>query len=562
MRRACLWLLLFIAGTATADERILSYHSDILIRADGWMEVAETIRVRAEGNQIRRGIYRDYPTDYEDRFGNDFEVLYEPKSVTRNGLPETFNSEKYRNGVRTYFGKSDRFLESGEHTYVFRYEAGRMLGFFPDKDELWWNVSGDGWAFPIDQASATVTLGFDAPPGSIEIAAWQGPYGSTEAASAYLGESGRPEFRATRQLGLNENFSISVRWAKGFVLEPSGLQKFIWLLSDNVNFLVALAGLTAMLGYYIPVWQKYGKDPEPGVVFTRYEPPGGFSPASLRYIENMGYDNETMTAGVVSLAVKGYLRIENDGDEYTLHRLDPGHGAPELATGEKELHDALFFGQDSVILIDENHEIIGGAKEAHERSLRFDYYRKYFITNAALNFPPLILGLASSVIALFLGAGFFVFIIIALMVVTLIVFAIILKRPTGAGRALLDESAGFREYLEFAEKDDLNLRNPPEKTPRLFEQYLPFALALGVEQQWAEQFARIFASLQGPNGTAWQPAWYSGSWNSFNLGKATSSMSNSLGGAISSSVTPPGSSSSGGGGFSGGGGGGGGGGGW
>ena len=234
-----------------------------------------------------------------------------------------------------------------------------------------------------------------------------------------------------------------------------------------------------------------------------------------------------------------------------------------LATGEKELHDALFFGQNSVILIDENHEIIGGAKEAHERSLKFDYYRKYFITNAALNFPPLILGLASSVIALFLGAGFFVFVIIALMVVTLIVFAIILKRPTGAGRALLDESAGFREYLEFAEKDDLNLRNPPEKTPRLFEQYLPFALALGVEQQWAEQFARIFANLQGPNGTAWQPAWYSGSWNSFNLSKATSSMSSALGGAISSSVTPPGSSSSGGGGgFSGGGGGGGGGGGW
>jgi uncharacterized membrane protein len=30
--------------------------------------------------------------------------------------------------------------------------------------------------------------------------------------------------------------------------------------------------------------------------------------------------------------------------------------------------------------------------------------------------------------------------------------------------------------------------NPPEKTPELLERYLPYALALGVQQEWAEQF--------------------------------------------------------------------------
>jgi len=107
------------------------------------------------------------------------------------------------------------------------------------------------------------------------------------------------------------------------------------------------------------------------------------------------------------------------------------------------------------------------------------------------------------------------------------------------------------------------LRIPPDKTPQLLEQYLPFALALGVEQQWAERFTSVFANISGPGGTPYQPAWYNGSWNSLNLSSNTANLSSGLGGAISSSVSAPGSSSgSGGGGSSGGGGGGGGGGGW
>jgi hypothetical protein len=561
----CRWLciLFLVSCVASADERILSYHSDILVRDDGWIEVTETIRIRAEGSQIRRGIYRDYPTDYTDKFGNDVKMLYEPRSLLRNGSAEPFNSEKYGNGVRTYFGSSDRLLEPGEHTYVYRYDAGRMLGFFPDKDELWWNVTGLGWAFPIDKASASVTLGFEVPFDSLELGSWQGPYQSSETGRTDLSESGQALFGTTRQMGIGENFSVTLRWPKGHVPEPSGLQKFIWVLADNLNLLTPLAGLAAIFGYYIPVWQNYGKDPVPGVILTRYEPPKGFSPASLRYIENMGYDNETMTVGVVSLAVKGYLRINEEDGEHTLQRLDPGDNPPALATGEAALYEELFRKRDLVVLKDENHEIIGGARTAHERSLKFDYHKKYFKTNGLLNLPPLLIMTISAMVALSFGPSFLVIATIALMVVTTIAFAILLKRPTASGRRLMDDSAGFAEFLEIAEKDEMNLRNPPEKTPQLFEQYLPFALALGVEQEWAERFARIFASLRGPNDTTWHPAWYNGSWDNIDLSVSTASMSSSLGGAISSSASPPGSSSSGGGGgFSGGGGGGGGGGGW
>ena len=558
--RALLFGLL-VATSTLADERILSYHADVLVRSDAWIEVTETIAVRAEGRQIRRGIYRDYPTRYEDRFGNNVEVDYEPQSVMRNGSPEPWFSEDHRNGVRTYFGESDRMLQPGEHTYEYRYRAGRMLGFFDDQDELLWNVTGNGWGYPIDRASATVRFDFEVSPGSVQLGAWQGRYGSTEIAGTSASNGYR--FEATRPLRSREGLTILVGWPKGLVTEPSDLQRFIWLLSDNLNLLVALAGLVAILAYYIPAWRGHGRDPEPGVIFTRYEPPEGFSPASLRYIDNMGYDNATMTAGVVSLAVKGYLKIDADGKEHSLHRIDPGPDAPALATGEQELYDALFRGRRHVTLVDDNHTVIGAARKAHEASLKRDYHKRYFVTNGLLNLPPLLIAIITVMASFMIRPAVAAMLVGFAMLVVIGIFAVLLKRPTRLGRALLDESAGFTEYLQIAEKDEMNLRNPPEKTPELFERYLPFALALGVEQEWAERFARIFASIRGPNDTAYHPAWYNGTWNNVSLAETTSSLSSNLGTAISSSVSPPGSSSgSGGGGFSGGGGGGGGGGGW
>jgi uncharacterized membrane protein len=182
-----------------------------------------------------------------------------------------------------------------------------------------------------------------------------------------------------------------------------------------------------------------------------------------------------------------------------------------------------------------------------------------------MNLPALLIALVAAIVATHTGSGPtpLVAVIIGVMIVVIVVFAILMKQPTGLGRKLLDEMDGFKEYLEIAEKDELNLRNPPEKTPALFEKYLPFALALGVEQKWSERFARILAELRAPDGSPYHPAWYHGSWNNLNSGLSASTLASSLGGAISSSVSAPGSSSgSGGGGSSGGGGGGGGGGGW
>ena len=142
---------------------------------------------------------------------------------------------------------------------------------------------------------------------------------------------------------------------------------------------------------------------------------------------------------------------------------------------------ALFANGDSVQLTQDNHELLGNAKSAHQKSLRKDYSRRYFRWNWGFNIPGVLIAALSMIIALRYGASLYVFVVGLLMLLMIGSFFVLMRAPTIRGRKLLDEMLGFKDYLEVAERDELNLRNPPEKTPQLFEAYLPFALALGSE---------------------------------------------------------------------------------
>lgn len=125
-------LLSILAGypPAFAEERISLFHSDIVIAEDGSMVVEETIQVNAEGDRIQRGIYRDFPTRYKDRFGNTVKVDFEVLGVSRDGGEEKWHTEKQSNGVRIYAGDAATLIEPGVHTYHLRYHTNRQLGFF------------------------------------------------------------------------------------------------------------------------------------------------------------------------------------------------------------------------------------------------------------------------------------------------------------------------------------------------------------------------------------------------------------------------------------------------
>ncbi len=520
--------------------------------------------MRAEGQSIRRGIYRDFPTDYKDRLGNRVQIEFELLGVRRDGSPEPHHSERRANGVRVYAGSADVLLDPGAYEYEIRYRTTRMLGFFDDHDELYWNVTGNGWDFRDRRGQR-----HDHPARGGRQKRnpcrrlhrrlrqqWPGLYrrGEFQRASA---DPDHPHTRPSR--GTDRSCCL----AAGLGNPTHSRENARHLLRQNLGLLIALScGLGSLL-YLFMAWRRVGMDPPPGVIFPHYEPPPGFSPASIRYILKMGYDKRALTAAVLNLAVKGFVTIENDDDEYTL-LLGEKSLDDSLAPGERALLSKLFRQSTRIAMDNENHAVIADARRDHESALKRDYYQRYFVTNGVLVLPSIVLLLGALMVALLLGQiSLAIITVLVVSAIALGVFVWLLRAPTLLGRRLMDKVEGFRMYLEVAEKDDLNLRNPPEKTPELFEAYLPYALALGVEQPWAEQFEEVFRRISGEQGRDYHPAWYAGRWDAANPVSMANAVGGSLGSAISSAATPPGSSSgSGGGGFSGGGGGGGGGGGW
>ncbi len=168
------WLL---ATPLAAQERILSYDSEVQVRGDGDLEVTERIAVRAEGSNIRRGIYRDFPTRYKDRYGNRVVVDFQMIDVQRDGKPEPWFTENKSNGVRINTGNDDFLPTPAEFTYTLRYRTSRQLGFFADHDELYWNAIGTGWDFPIERGSVEVRLPAAVPVDEIKVEGYTGPQG-------------------------------------------------------------------------------------------------------------------------------------------------------------------------------------------------------------------------------------------------------------------------------------------------------------------------------------------------------------------------------------------------
>ncbi|GAB3023883.1 DUF2207 domain-containing protein [Oleiagrimonas citrea] len=619
-----LWLacLMAWAAPAHADERILDYHAEIHVAVDGSMTVTERIRVRAEGHRIRRGIYRDYPTEYRDRQHNRYRVGFQVLAVMRDGHAEPWHTKKQSNGVRVYIGDRHRTLASGVHTYTLRYRTTRQLGFFDTHDELYWNVTGTGWAFPIDHASATVHLPAEVDAARLKAYGYTGAQGATgKALDARILADGA-EFSTTQPLAPHHGLTIVLEFPKGLVRAPDAKQKLIWLLHDNRNLLLTLLGLLVLWLYYGWAWNRFGRDPASGPLVARYEPPDGDSAAALRYVRDMGYDNTCFTAGILGLAARGCLDIEQHGKTYTLTRTADAP-VQSLRGDSKALFQALFSGGDTLKLKQSERTRVVKARKAHEGALSRAYEKKYFFTNRNKLWPGVLISLltllamvygggvpaafmllwlsiwsfgvyalaaaalrkarsghaASSIgswlfllpfaagevagLALFGSlVGYAVLPLFAVLIGTNIAFYHWMKAPTQDGARLLDGIEGFRWYLGVAEKQELDSRYKPESHPELFARYLPYAVALDVGNAWGERFA---GALDAEQMRQAQPTWYHGSniglFTAGNLAAFGSSLGSGVNSAIASASVAPGSSS-GSSGFSGGGGGGGGGGGW
>ncbi len=612
MRFIAVMIYLLLGGWSYGQEEILQYQVDIDIQENSKIEVTETITVRAEGQQIRRGIFRIIPTIRPDESGRNEPAPIEILSVQRDGQQEEYHTERSRNSITLYLGQESVILSPGVYTYELKYLASNQIGFFEEYDELYWNVIGPDWSFPIQDYSVTLHL-----PGEAEYlqgACYTGRPGSrsSDCMISAGAVSGQVVSRSDKGLRPGEGFTVAVAWPKGFVdAENAGAYNL-----QGKNFLLYIVGLLIFVFFGYDRWKKVGQDPPGQAVVPDWHPPANYSPAQISYLHNRQVTNTALSAALVSAAIKGVIRIENKKKKFTFHRNgDSGQLTPE----ESALVDGLVPMEEFPFELKRStYKSFERAKSSFTGSLKRNLnIRDYFKPNlrqAAAG--SLLLALLT---AIALGVGLYplidnrilamglVFVILVILILLLSIpfyifkwykwliiipvwvgltafftvfyttniffteqyvliaiiagFTIILAAwynyliyaPTVKGQQTKAEIQGFRMYLDKSEKAMLDYFTPPEKTPELFEKLLPFAIALGVENRWGKKFKSVLdAAIE--QGT-YSPLWYTGNIHQINT------LHSNFQSAVSHAA-PKSSSGSGGGGFSGGGGGGGGGGGW
>jgi hypothetical protein len=354
----------------TDDERILSFSSDVAVQRDTSLEVTEAIRIRSEGEEFRHGLLRDFPTTRAGRAGR---VGFKIESVQRDGHDEPWKTERIDGGVRVRIGKADVLLEDGEHSFVIHYRTTHQLGFYPGFDEVYWNATGTGWAFPIDVAEARIRLPEAVPFGQRSV--YTGPEGGTGHDAEVVEE--RPAeilFRTTRPLGEREGLTVAAAFPKGVVEAPKPPTAAQAWLATKGPWAAAILAILALCFFYYEAWKKAGRGPLPGTVVPLFTPPEKMSAAAIRYVRRMGYDNRAFAAAIVESGVDGKIRLveEKHGlfhkKTTTIEKTGEPDGMPEP---EEAMLLALFAGGDAIEMKQENHATF----EAAQKGLREGFRR-------------------------------------------------------------------------------------------------------------------------------------------------------------------------------------------
>jgi len=552
-------LFCLLSLSLNAREHIVSFESDITVHQDSTLTVIETIRVLVEGDAIKHGIVREFPTRYKGSWGTTAGVGFTVQRVERDGIREPYFIEHASHGERVFIGSKNRRVSLGEHVYRIAYTTDFQLGFFTTHDELYWNVTGNGWRFPIDKATALVHLPQEIPLSAVRAEGYTGFAGFVEQ-NYTVRTKDNTLFFETTALGQYQGFTLVVTWPKGYIIEPSFIKKAYHIFKYNSGIICMIMGILIVLIFYSSAYIRMRKKDRPGIVIPLYTPPHELAPSAMRYIARMSYDSKTLVAELVNMAVKGFLTIEYTAHTYTLKKNEKEKQTYKMGT----LLSNKLFSQADTIKLTGYSTSVDSAHEELRKSLVFDAQNhNYFDFHARTLCAGIILFLIACIPVVAHGAwpeffmGGIVFAGIAL------IFFYLFRRYTPEGRKIKDAIDGFKMFLSVTETERLRVLSSPHEAVSEYERYLPYAIALDVEENWTKQFVPIFEQLARA-GTAYVPVWYYGRhFDARHMDDFSRTLSNSFAGAISSATTVPGSTSgSGGRGSSGGGGGGGGGGGW
>jgi uncharacterized membrane protein len=567
--RTGLLLLLAIIPAPVQAQRSLAvkrFDATIVVNRDASVDVTESITAEFTGSW--NGIYRMVPVEYRTPQGFNWTLRLHLLGVTdQNRVPLEVQSSRERHYVKYQIRVPG--AQNATRTVVIRYRASNGLRFLEDHDELYWNVTGDEWDVPIEAASARIELPEAAT--GIRAIAFNGVYGSTARDAAVETVGPTVHLTMPHRLDFHEGLTAVVGWNRGLIARPTETQQVLGFLASNWPLVIPVPVFLAMLG----IWRRVGRDPKQLPIAVQYEPPDSLTPAEAGTLMDESADMRDVTATVVDLAVRGYLKIEERDEsallglikrrDYVFHRLDPsGAGATSLQRHEQQVLDGIFAGASSEVklsdLENEFYRYLPGIKDrVFERLVdrglyrsRPDRVRSWWLAGTVV-VGGLILSLSVPLSAKLQMSP--VPFVIATLVSGLIVFGFgrIMPARTTAGARTLERLLGFEEFLGRVEKDRLER---VVKTPEMFERYLPFAMAFGVERRWAKAFRDIYRE---------PPRWYAGpNPGSFSLDDFSGRLADLSSRAQSTMTSSPRSSSGSGfsGGSSGGGSGGGGGGGW
>ncbi|HWG59553.1 MAG TPA: DUF2207 domain-containing protein [Candidatus Acidoferrales bacterium] len=547
---------------------IQNFDDQIMVNRDGTTDVTESIAVQFTGSW--NGIYRKIPVEYNTDEGLNYTLMLSVSGITDDaGQNLRFTQKRSGRNLVLQIWVPD--AANNTRTVVIRYHVLNAIRFFPDHDELYWSVTGNEWEMPIEAASARIQL----PEGAsgIRATAFTGAYGSRAEDATVSTNDNEISVHTTHALAYREGLTVVAGFDKGIVRQPTVGAKILMFLRSNWPFAIPIAVFLLMLW----LWWTRGRDPRHGAVVVQYDPPDNLSPGECGTLVDNEAGMRDITATLVDLAVKGYLTIEQTDDSQMLGLLHKHSYVFHLKKQPPEWSKARPYEQEMLAAVFDG----GGSADVplaglqnhfytHLPSIRdriFDalmsdgYYlhRPDTVRQAYIGMGLLIGFLIvafSGWLSGFTGVAPFTWVLAGIAVGAVIcIFGWFMPARTIAGWRALEKVIGFEQFLGRVQKDQIERL---EKSPGLFEKYLPYAMALRVEKRWVQAFSGI--ALQPPQ---WFQGAYIGAFEPYLLVNALSMMSAQTGAAmISAPRSSSGMSGFGGGGMSGGGFGGGGGGGF
>lgn len=373
-------LLIFSTLPTYAAEVIHNYTVRIEIRQNGSLNVTETIEVTAEGKEIRRGIYRDFPLNRRTFLGGILDADYMIDSVKKNGVEEPWHTDvNTDNGnKRIYIGDSGTFLENGRYTYEITYHTYDQVFSFDDYDELYWNAIGTAWSFPIEKGQVEIIF-----PEGAEIKQFSAYTGKAMSrAKNYTAEQKGSTLylRTTKPLAPYEGVTVAVGFTKGIITAPPYMRGMAFFWRQHPGLPVALLFLLGLSAYYSIAWKRYGVDPKGRGLAPFYDAPKGISPAMAAMIHAMGdaNPNKCLTAAIISLAAQNYLSItEEKKGTYKITRTNQHPDTSLLSEDEKLVFDEL---GTSVTIDNSSHPLIGLPSKLSSK-LGTLCHKRYYLTN-------------------------------------------------------------------------------------------------------------------------------------------------------------------------------------